>query len=334
MQAECEAVRDACGLLDLPGFSRFVIKGAGAAEWLSRQITGKVPGVGRLGLAYFADDKGRIVTEISVARLGQDTLMLITAATAQAHDQDWLQRHLAPGLSLEDESAAWSTQIVTGPKARAVLGAVCDGDLARPWLSWQGARIAGAEVLLMRVSFAGELGWEVHSRVADTPAVWDAIWAAGGAHGLQPFGMFALNALRLEKGYRAWKGDLSTDYTVLQGGLERFVDWDKPAFRGRAALMAERQAGVTKRFVTLRVAAEAYDPPYMSTLWQGDEVVGEITSGGYGHRVQACLALGMLRADLAVPGTVVEVEVFGERVAAEVLPDQPVWDPQNRRLRG
>ena len=334
VQAECEAVRDACGILDLPGFSRFVVTGPGVAEWLAAQITGKVPSVGRLGLAYFADDKGRIVTEMSAARLAEDKVLLITAATAQAHDKDWLLRHLGSGLVLEDQTDEWSTQILTGPKARDVLAGVTDADLTRPWLSWQAARIAGADVLLMRVSFAGELGWEIHSRIADTAAVWDAVWAAGQAHGLRPFGMFALNCLRIEKGYRAWKGDLSTDYTVLQAGLERFVDWSKPAFRGQAALAAQKQAGVGKRFVTLRIAAGDLDPPYMATLWHQGEVVGEVTSAGWGHRVQACLGLGMLRADLMVPGMVLEVEVFGDRVAAEVLPEGPVWDAGNARLRG
>ena len=334
MAAECAAVRDAAGILDLPGFSRFRLTGAGAADWLSRQITGKVPAVGRLGLCYFADDQGRIVTEMSAARLAEDEFWLITAATAQLHDREWLERHLAPGLSIRDESADWATQILTGPKSRAILGEVAEADLSRPWLSWQTARIAGADVVLMRVSFAGELGWEIHSRVGDTSAVWDSVWAAGQGHGLRPFGMFALDSLRIEKGYRAWKGDLSTDYTLLQGGLERFIDWSKPEFRGRAALAAEQQRGVTRRFVTLKIEAGAYDPPYMATVWAGDEVAGELTSGGWGFRVGACLGLGVVRADLAVPGTRLEVEIFGTRHTAEVLPEGPVWDPTNARLRG
>jgi dimethylglycine dehydrogenase len=333
VKAECEAVRDAAGILDLPGFSRFVVKGAGAVAWLARQITGKVPNVGRLGLAYFADDKGRIVTEMSVARLGEDELLLITAATAQAHDRDWLAGHLDAGLSLTDHTTEWSTQILTGPKSREILAAVSDADLAKGWLTFQTAHVGGAEVLLMRVSFAGELGWEVHSRVADTPAVYDAVMAAGKPLGLRPFGMFALNSLRVEKGYRAWKGDLSTDYTVLQGGLERFVDWAKPDFRGKAALAAELQAGVTKRFCTLIVQAGDQDPPYMSTLWHNGKVVGETTSGYYGHRVGACVALGMVRADLIVPGTALEVEIFGKRYPAVVQEDAPLWDVKNERIR-
>ena len=334
VRAECQAVRDAAGILDLPGFSRFRLSGPGAADWLSAQITGRLPREGRLGLAYFADDKGRIVTEMSVARLGPDEFWLITAATAQVHDREWLQRHLAPGLTLRDETEGWSTQILTGPASRAILAAVSDADLSRGWLTFQEATVGGAKVMLMRVSFAGELGWEIHSRVADTAAMFDIVISEGEKHGLRPFGMFALNSLRIEKGYRAWKGDLSTDYTVLQGGLDRFIDWSKPDFRGRAALAAEKQAGVTKRFVTLRVQAGDCDPPYMSTIWHGGKVVGETTSGYWGHRVEACLALGMLRADLTVPGTAVEVEIFGTRYPAEVLADAPVWDAENARLRG
>jgi dimethylglycine dehydrogenase len=334
VREECLAVRDACGILDLPGFSRFRVTGAGTVAWLSAQITGKVPNVGRLGLAYFSDEKGRIVTEMSVARIAEDEVLLITAATAQVHDREWLLATLPAGLSLVDESEAWSTQILTGPKARDVLVAAgAEADLAKGWLTWQLARIAGAEVVLMRVSFAGELGWEIHSRVADTAAVWDAVMAAGAPMGLRPFGMFALNSLRIEKGYRAWKGDLSTDYTILQGGLERFVDWGKPAFRGKAALEAEKQRGVTKRFVTLTVEAGECDPPYMSTIWHNGQVVGETTSGYFGHRTGKVIALGMLKAELTVPGTAVEVEIFGQRCAAVVQEDAPLWDAANARIR-
>ena len=270
---------------------------------------------------------------MSVARLGEDELLLITAATAQLHDGDWLRKHLEPGLSLTEQTNDWSTQILTGPKAREILAAVCDGDLSKGWLTHQRAQIAGREVFLMRVSFAGELGWEIHSNLADTPAVWDAVMAAGQPMGLKPFGMFALNSLRIEKGYRAWKGDLSTDYTILQGGLERFVDWSKPDFRGRAALAREKQAGVSKSFCTLVIEAGAYDPPYMATIWQGEQVVGELTSGYFGHRVGACIGLGMLRADLNVAGVALEVEIYGARYAAVVQADAPLWDAKNERIR-
>jgi len=335
VKEECEAVRDAAGILDLPGFSRYRVEGAGARDWILQITTGKVPSVGRIGLGYFADDKGRIVTEMSIMATDVDAFFLITAATAQSHDRDWLLAHLPEGSAIQitDVTDQFSCHILTGPKSRAILASVTDADLTKGWLTHQSAQIAGHWCQLVRVSFAGELGWEIHSKLADTPAIYDAVMAAGQAHGLRPFGMFALNSLRVEKGYRAWKGDLSTDYTILQGGLERFVDWAKPDFLGKAALEAERQRGVTKRFCTLLIDAGDQDPPYMSTIWAGGEVVGEVTSGYYGHRVGACIGLGMLRSDLNVAGQAVEVEIFGLRYPAVVQEDQPLWDPKNERIR-
>jgi dimethylglycine dehydrogenase len=337
IKEECEAVRDAAGLLDLPGFSRYRLQGPGAAEFLRGLCTGGIPKVGRIGLLYFADDRGRIVTEMSAMRLDEDFFFLITAAVAQWHDLEWLQKHLPSdaAFTLTDVTKEFSCQILSGPKSREILASLTDADLTQPWLTHQSAQLDGIWVQLVRVSFAGELGWEIHSKVEDTPAVYDALVRAGTPLGMKPFGMFALNALRIEKGYRAWKGDLSTDYSMLEGGLERFVKFDKPQdFPGKAALLAEKQAGVTKRFVTLTLdEAGPSDAPYMSTLWVGDEVVGETTSGAWGYRVNKSIALGMLRADLAVPGGKVEVDIYGTRYPATIAEDAPLWDPENARIR-
>ena len=329
IKEECEAVKDHCGVLDLPGFSRFNLSGEGAADWLRRQITGGLPKVGRMNLGYFSDEKGRIVTEMSLMRHSQDHFTLITAAGAQWHDYEWLKRHLDDGLQLTDHTDDFATLIVTGPKSRDILSGLSDGDFSLSWLSHQQASVAGEKAALARVSFAGELGWEVHAPNASMPTIYDAILAAGA----KPFGMYALNSLRLEKGYRAWKGDLSTDYTVLQGGLERFVKWDKEEFRGKTALQGEKQQGVSKRFVTLIVDADDCDAPYMSTIWNDGKVVGETTSGGYGHRINASVALGMVQASLAEPGTELEVEIYGKRHRAVVQQDRPLWDPENERIR-
>jgi dimethylglycine dehydrogenase len=335
IEEECRAVTEAAGILDLPGFSRFRVKGEGATAWLSSLVTGKAPKPGRIGLAYFADDKGRIVTEMSVMMLAEDFFFLITAATAQWHDFEWLQKHLPEGaaFTLDDVTENFSCQILSGPNSRAILAEVSDADLQKGWLTHQACQIAGRWCQLVRVSFAGELGWEIHSKVEDTAVIFDAVWEAGQKHGLKPFGMEALDSLRIEKGYRAWKGDLSTDYTILQGGLDRFVDWAKPDFKGKAALEREKQQGVTKRFVLLTVEAGDCDAPYMSTLWHGGKVVGETTSGNWGYRTGKSIALGMLRADLAVAGTEIEVEIYGDRFKATVQPDGPLFDPNNERLR-
>ncbi|WP_119257117.1 GcvT family protein [Shinella zoogloeoides] len=335
IEEECRAVTEAAGILDLPGFSRFRVKGEGATAWLSSLITGKVPKPGRIGLAYFSDDKGRIVTEMSVMMLDEDFFFLITAATAQWHDFEWLTKHLPDNaaFTIDDVTDNFSCQILSGPNSRAILADVSDADLSKGWLTHQSCQIAGRWCQLVRVSFAGELGWEIHTKIEDTAAIFDAVWAAGQKHGLKPFGMEALDSLRIEKGYRAWKGDLSTDYTILQGGLDRFVDWTKPDFKGKPALEREKQQGVTKRFVTLTVEAGECDAPYMSTLWHGGKVVGETTSGNWGYRTGKSIALGMLRADLTVPGTEIEVEIYGDRFKATVQPDGPLFDPNNERLR-
>ncbi|MFK7763513.1 MAG: FAD-dependent oxidoreductase [Roseobacter sp.] len=331
VRAEVEAVRDGVGVLDLPGFSRFKLSGMGAAEHLRGRIAGALPKVGRMNLAYFPDPRGRILTEMSVIRHGEDDFTLITAATAEWHDTDVVRDGLPDHLTLSNHTKDYSTLIVSGPKARALLQDLgTEADLTLTWLSHQTAKVAGIDCALLRVSFAGELGWEIHARVGDMPALYDAVREAGAL----PFGMYALNSMRIEKGYRSWKGDLSTDYSLLEAGLDRFVKLDKPQdFPGKAALMNEKQQGSKKRFVMLVVDAGDQDAPYMSTIWHGDDVVGETTSGDWGYRINASVALGMVRTDLAAPGTELEIEIFGQKRKATVQPDQPLWDPQNERLR-
>ncbi len=335
VQEECLAVRDRAGILDLPGFSRFRVQGEGARDWLSGLITGNVPKPGRLGLGYFSDKKGRIVTEMSIMALGENSFFLISAAAAEWHDIEWLKNSLGTqtAIDIQNVSADFSCQILTGPGSREILADVCQADLQLSWLSHQTTQIAGKHCQLVRVSFAGELGWEIHSMVGDTSEIFDAVWSAGQAHGLKPFGMIALDSLRLEKSYRTWKGDLSTDYTMLQGGLERFINWNKPNFVGKEALEHEKQQGVARKFVTMVVDAGECDAPYMSTIWAEGEVVGETTSGGWGHRVNQSIALGMVRADLAIADTKLSIEIYGKQYQAVVQPDHPLWDPNNERLR-
>jgi len=330
IKEECEAVRDDCGVLDLPGFTRLWISGAGADDWLRGFVTGGIPKVGRMNLVYVADTRGRILTELSCIRLAEDSFVLITAATAQWHDGELVRNALPEGLECRETTTERDALLVAGPKSREVLSGLTDADLEAGWLTHQHCTVAGKKAFLIRVSFTGELGWEVHAANEDMPAIYDAILEAGA----KPFGMYALNSLRIEKGYRAWKGDLSTDYSMLEGGLERFVKFDKPQdFNGKAALLAEKQQGRKKAFAILKVDAGTADAPYMSTVWKDGEVVGETTSGAWGYRVNASVALAMLRADIAEPGTELEVEIYGERCKSIVHGDDPLWDPANERLR-
>ncbi|MEM9968265.1 MAG: FAD-dependent oxidoreductase [Pseudomonadota bacterium] len=331
VKEEVEAVRDGVGVLDLPGFSRFSLVGEGAAEWLRGRIAGALPKVGRMNLAYFPDSRGRILTEMSVMRYGEDNFLLITAAAAQWHDYEVLARSLPDGIDLSDHTDAYETLIVTGPRSRELLGSLkVEGDLSASWLTVQLGKVAGIACGLARVSFAGELGWELHVKNESIAALYDAVIGAGAT----PFGMYALNSMRIEKGYRAWKADLSTDYSLLEAGLDRFIKFDKPQdFPGKAALLAEKQRGSKKRFVMMTVDAEDQDAPYMSTVFHNGNVVGETTSGDWGHRVGKSIALGTIKSELAAPGTELEINIFGKMCKATVQPDQPLWDPQNERIR-
>ncbi|MFD1158672.1 GcvT family protein [Roseovarius aestuarii] len=330
IREECEAVRDACGVLDLPGFTRLWVQGEGADEWLRGFVTGGLPKIGRINLVYVADKRGRIVTEFSCIRLDENSFVLITAATAQWHDGDLVRNSVPDGVTVTETTTERDALLVAGPTSRDVLSGLTDADLTQGWLTHQHCTVAGKKAFLIRVSFTGELGWEVHAANEDMPAIYEAILEAGA----KPFGMYALNSLRLEKGYRAWKGDLSTDYSMLEGGLERFVKFDKPQdFTGKAALLAEKQQGRKKAFCTLVIEAGDADAPYMSTVWHDGQIVGETTSGAWGYRVNASVALAMIRPELVEPGTELEVEIYGQRCKAVVQPDQPLWDPQNDRLR-
>ena len=245
---ECLAVRDGVGVLEIPGFSKFALSGPGAADWLRSLVAGNLPRVGRMGLAYFATDKGRALTEMSVLRHEEDSFTLITAAAAQWHDLELL-RHTLPRdgrLLLDDRTSQESTLLVTGPSSRELLSGVVDADLDLPWLSHQPASACGRRTMLARVSYAGELGWEIHAPNEAVAVIHDAVIAAGAV----PFGMWALNSLRLEKGYLAWKGDISTDYTLLESGLDRFVRLDKPEdFPGKRSLPFRASARPVSAFV-------------------------------------------------------------------------------------
>jgi len=264
-------------------------------------------------------------------RYGLEDYILITAASAQWHDYEFLKGNLPANnkLSLTDISKSVSTLIVTGPQSRLLLKKLTSADLEKPWLSVQKAKIGNYAVSLARVSFAGELGWEIHSENKDIRVIYKKIIACGA----KPFGMFALNSLRIEKGYKTWKGDLSTDYSVLETGLERFVRLDKREnFPGKSAILVEKQRGVRKRAVTLSLDLKEFDAPYMSTLWKNNEIVGEVTSGAWGYRVNKSIALAMVRSEFANSGQQLEVDVFGKRVCAVISEVPALWDPKNERI--
>jgi len=334
---ECRHVREKVGVLDLGGFSKYELKGPGAAAWLDTLIAGNLPKLNRLTLSYFCATDGGVMCEMTLTRLAEDHFLMITAAAAKWHDMQWLQEHLPAQheLTLTDITADWNTLVIAGPDSRKVLQKLTNSGLdnkAFPWLSYAPLQIGEAQVRALRVNYVGELGWELHVKNDDQLAVYDALMEAGAEFGIRDFGMYAMESMRLEKCYRAWKIELDHEYTPLRSGLDRFVNLDKDNFIGKDAIQAELDAGLPDLFVPLILSDGEMEAIYGCPIRYNDEIVGYTTSGGYGHCLQKSIALGYLRTDLAKAGNKVQVEVFGEWRDAEVG-TEPLFDPSNERPR-
>jgi dimethylglycine dehydrogenase len=336
---ECAAVANGVAALDLPGFAKFEVSGAGAAAWLDRMIAGRLPRAGRVGLNYCCSPRGGIVTEMTVSHLAEGRFWLISAAAGERHDEDWLRSHLSARdgpVSIANLTARYGTLIVVGPRSRELLSRITCADLSNaafPWLAVRTIPIAYTEAFAMRVNYVGELGWELHVPNEHLTAVHELLVAAGRELALIHFGLYAMDSLRLEKCYRSWKADLTTEYTPFMASLDRFVHLQKPVeFIGREALRQAASAGPRERFVPLLVDARDADASAVSIVYRGDEVVGLVTSGGYGYRLNLSIALAYVRTDLSAPGTELVVEILGERCRA-VVAREPLYDPENLRLR-
>lgn len=338
VREEVAAVRERVGLLDLPGFSKFEVSGPGAAAHLDRLVCSRLPRVGRASLAYALTPQGKVLSEFTITRLAPDRFYVVCASTAEWHDHDVLSARLPSdgSVRIDDLTERFGTLIIAGPRSRDVLARVTTADLSTPTFPWLATReiaIGSAEVRAIRMTYVGELGWEFHAPMQVLPGLYDALWSAGEAEGIRDFGIYAVDCLRLDKGYRGWKTDLEIGYSPFEASLDRFVDLSKPDFVGREAVLEEDRRGPKQRLVplTLDVAGDA-DAPACSSVFLGDATVGLATSGGWSPTLERSVALAYVRTDLAAPGTRLEVEIFGERRAATVG-REPLYDPQNLRLR-
>ncbi|MBL8707817.1 MAG: FAD-dependent oxidoreductase [Rhodospirillaceae bacterium] len=337
VRAECDAVANRVGIMDLGGFSKFIVEGKGAEAWLDHLVCGALPKSNRVTLAYTLTPRGSINSEFTMTRLAPDRFYLMSAGSGLWHDIDWLTQHLpADGsVKLTEMSQSASSLVLAGPRSRDLLKKITDADLSNnafPWPSSQVIEVAGRKVTALRVNYVGELGWELHVPMADLVHVYDAIWQAGQEFGLADFGMYAMDCLRLEKGYRSWKQDITHEYTPFDAGLERFVKLNKGDFIGRDALVKRHAAGEKERFVPLIVEGNTADAPTCSIVFKDNEKVGIVGSGGWGFRIGKSIALSYVRLDLAAVGTKLEVEILGKRFPA-VVAEEPIFDPKNERLK-
>jgi dimethylglycine dehydrogenase len=334
---ECRAVRSSVGVLDQTSFAKFEVSGAGAEALLDRLCANTLPGeAGRIALTQMCTPRGGIECDVTVTRLLENRFYVISAAATTEHDLDWIRRHAPEDASVrvEDVTERFGVLTLAGPRSRELLAAITEADVSReafPFFRYRELEIGGAQVRAFRISYVGELGYELHHPIEAQRHLYDSVREAGEPLGLVDFGYRALESLRLEKAYRLWGADLSADWTPLEAGLERFVAFDKGDFVGREALLRQRERGVERLLACLVVDVDGADAHGYEPVLAGGEIAGYVASGGYGHTVGASIALSYLPVELTAPGTELEVELLGERRPARVV-EQPLYDPQNERL--
>lgn len=336
--AECAGLSRGVGIVDFSGFSKYVVRGEDAERTLDALSANRLPRrVGELRLCHFLNDRGGIECEFTMTRLGKTEWYLVCAALAEQHHLDWLREHTPADadVRIENRSETHGVLGVAGPRSRALLEGLTDEDLSNaafPWLSAAGMTVAGVELEALRVSYTGELGWELHHRIEDQLTLYDALHERGQNLSLIDVGFYAVDSMRLEKGYRAWGVELTIESTPWEAGLDRFVVLDGREFVGRDALLRQREEGVKRSFALLTIGARDADVFGGEAVFAGAHIVGVIVSGGYGHRVGKSLAFALLDVEHTEPGMMLEVEILGERCRAWVI-EEPIYDPRNERPR-
>ena len=336
---ECRHVHEHVGLLDMSAFAKFELTGPGAAAWLDRFVAGRLPQkTGRIGLCYHLTPQGGVRTEFTVFREAPDRFYIVSAGALESHDFDYFSNALPNdgSVTLRKVTAQHGVLVLAGPRSRDLLARLTDADLSNaafPWLSGKTIDLGAATTRALRVNYVGELGWELHHPIEMQNYIFDRLMDAGADLALKPFGIRAMDSLRLEKSYRLVGRELSIEYAALESGLDRFVAPDKGDFIGRDGLLAWQARGFSNRYVTLEVhGVTDADARGSEPIYHNNDIIGRATSGGYGWRLGKSLALAMVRPDLATTGTRLDIDILGQRQAATVIPESP-FDPRNDRLR-
>jgi len=334
---EVACVQERVGIMEISGFNRFEITGAGAADWLNSLFCGRIAKkVGKVGLGYFLTDKGNILGEATLAKLDDERIWWGSAAAAEVHDWDWLMARKPDGVAMQKLIISHQTLVVAGPRSRELLASVSPrtdwSKEAFPWLSVRPCSIGHAEAMAMSVSFSGELAWELHFPMEQLTLAYEILTEAGEAFGLGRFGLYATESMRMEKGYRHWKADLITEFNPMESALDRFVDLSKPDFPGKAGLEAQLGKGLRKKFVSLVIDSDSAPAHPGDSIIVGDDVVGAVTSAAYGHRVRENLAMGFVDPRFVAIDCQLEVLMLGERVNARVV-ESCRYDPENEKMR-
>jgi len=356
VKAEVAAVRGSVGCMEISGFSKFMVRGPEARRWLDRMLACKIPAPGRMTLAPMLKQDGKLIGDLSLACLGpeggvdapdetdvadepDETFFLAGSGMAEVYYHRWFLQHLLPEDRVEVEVVGLGLVglSIAGPNARRVLEKLTHEDVSTEAFRFMAVRrmeIGLAPCIVGRVSFTGDLGYEIWMKPEYQRHVFDRLMAAGQAFDIRMFGLRALNAMRLEKNFGSWAREYRPLYGPLEAGLDRFIAYEKEVdFIGKRAALAERAAGGSLRLKAFRVAAKDADVIGDEPIWLNGEVVGWVTSGGYAHNSETSMAMGYIPKEHDAVEDGWEIELLGERLAAHIQ-HAPVWDANAARMRG
>jgi dimethylglycine dehydrogenase len=325
------------GVLDQTSFAKYEVSGSGAETFLDRLCANRLPArVGRIVLTQMCTPRGGVECDVTVTRLAEDRFYVVSAAATERHDYAWIAKHLPDGGSvrLGNVTSSYGVLTLAGPRSREVLQALTDHDCSHEsfrFFRCQELHVGMAPIRALRLSYVGELGYELHHPVDYQRYLYDLLMQAGAQYEIVDWGYRALDSMRLEKAYRLWGVDMTADWTPLEAGMERFVALDKGDFIGRDALLRQQERGVERELACLVIDADDADPHGYEPVLVGDEVIGYVAAGGYGHTVAKTIALAYLPTAYLEPGTDLEVKILGARRSARVV-KQPLYDPKNERL--
>ena len=335
---ECRALREAVGIIDVSNFAKYRIQGAGAHDYLERLVANRVPTeTGRSCLTPMIGLRGGIAGDFTITRLGDEDYLMIGSGIAERYHRryfDMVRR--AATVSFESLTEAWAGFNVAGPRARDLLGALTDTDLSSdgfPFMRSRRIAVAGIDAVAIRVSFSGDLGWEIYVPLERQAELYDALLEAGKAHGARPVGSRALLSLRVEKGYGSWSREYSPEYWPQEVGLDRLIKLEKPEFLGRDAWLSIREKAPREKLVVVEIETADADANGGEPVFLRDGTpVGRVSSGAYGHSVGASIALCFVRTQHAVAGTELDVAILGLPHRAVIL-EKPPFDAAGERLR-
>ena len=333
---EVKAVREKVGGIEIANFAKHEFKGPGVRDFLNYVLAGRIPKVGRMNLTPMLTHKGRLYGDLTVACLAEEHFMLFGSGVMQDAHRRWFENLLPEqGVSYENRSDDYHGIAISGPNSQELLQRITRDDVALGAFLFRDIRqtyVGDVPVILSRISFSGELGYEIYCKPQYLLKLTESIEEAGADLGYRWYGARTLLALRLEKQWGVWTLDFRPDFTAAESGMDAFIKWDKD-FIGKAAAETERKNGPKKKLLTLTIDSEKIDVSNDEAILKDGETIGYISSGGYAHYVQKSVALGYVPTEFSTPGTKVQVEIIGEMYDAEIQ-DEPIYDPEGKKMRG